>query len=477
MSWFRDSFSLQVGKMPMPIQSNNLSAFIEKMETAGLAPAVIETFSHYYRQVVAGETGLLPESDILPVSPEEVQAADTLVSYREAGQKALSQSAIVVLNGGLGTSMGLTRAKSLIQVKDGLSFLEIKVRQAEKTGARLVLMNSFNTHADTLEALESMPGALAPLCFMQNKFPKIAQEDFSPAVWPENPDLEWNPPGHGDIYIALYASGLLEQLLEQGITYAFISNSDNLGAVLDPSLLGFFSEGGFPFMMEVAQRTQADRKGGHIARHKDGRIILREIAQCPEDAFAAFQDIQRYGYFNTNNIWVNLARLHALIQKQGALKLPMIMNPKTVDPRNEDSPRVYQIETAMGSAISLFKNAAVTRISDERFCPVKKCNDLLAIQSDCYHLTPDFNVEKNPARQLGRIQIALDPAFFGKIDMYTERFKHGIPSLKECESLEINGDVFFEDRVVIKGRVAIHNDTRKPVVIKQGSIIAEDLHF
>jgi len=461
----------------MPFQNNNLSAFVEKMETAGLAPAVIETFSHYYRQVVAGETGLVPECDITAVAPEEVRAADTLETYRDAGQKALSKSAIVVLNGGLGTSMGLTRAKSLIKVKDGLSFLEIKVRQAEKMGARLALMNSFNTHADTLEELANIPGAVEPLCFIQNKFPKITRDDFSPALWPQNPDLEWNPPGHGDIYIALYASGLLEQLLEQGITYAFIANSDNLGATLDPSLLGYFSTGDFPFMMEVAQRTPADRKGGHIARHKDGRIILREIAQCPEADIHAFQDIQRHGYFNTNNIWVNLSQLHALIQKQGALKLPIIMNPKTVDPRDGESPEVYQIETAMGSAISLFTNAAVTRISEKRFYPVKKSNDLLAIQSDCYHLTPDFNVAENPSRQLDRIQIALDPAFFSKIDMYSARFIHGVPSLMECQSLEIQGDVFFEKNVAIKGKVVIQNQTNRPVVVKQGTIIDHDLLF
>jgi len=461
----------------MSDRKNNLPAFAEKMEKAGLAPAVIETFSHYYRQVVAGETGLMPECDITAVAPEEVRAADTLETYRDAGQKALPKAAIVVLNGGLGTSMGLTRAKSLIKVKDGLSFLEIKVRQAEKMGARLVLMNSFNTQADTLEALADIPGTVEPLCFIQNKFPKITQDDFSPALWPQNPDLEWNPPGHGDIYIALYASGLLEQLLEQGITYGFIANSDNLGATLDPTLLGFFASGDFPFMMEVARRTPADRKGGHIARHKDGRIILREIAQCPVEDIPAFQDIQRYEYFNTNNIWVNLSRLHALIQKQGALKLPIIMNPKTVDPRDEQSPEVYQIETAMGSAISLFTNAAVTRISDERFYPVKKCNDLLAIQSDCYHLTPDFNVAENPARQLDRIQIALDPAFFGKIDKYNARFKHGVPSLMECESLEIKGDVFFEGNVAIKGQVVIQNQTSQPAVVKQGTVIEHDLLF
>ena len=134
----------------MPTRNNKLPVFVEKMEKAGLAPTVIETFSHYYRQIVAGETGLVPEKNITPIAPEEVKAADTLGKYRDTGKKALHKSAIIVLNGGLGTSMGLTRAKSLIQVKDGLSFLEIKRRQAEKLGARMVLMNSFNTHADTL---------------------------------------------------------------------------------------------------------------------------------------------------------------------------------------------------------------------------------------------------------------------------------------------------------------------------------------
>lgn len=457
--------------------AHHLPAFVAKMEKAGIAAAVIDTFSYYYCQVVEGETGLIPENDILPVPPEEVETADALKSYRNQGKKALSKTAIIVLNGGLGTSMGLTRAKSLIKVKNGLSFLEIKLRQAQTMGARLVLMNSFNTHGDTLTALTGMPDAPPPFCFIQNKFPKISRADFSPVVWPKNPELEWNPPGHGDIYISLYASGLLDKLLDQGIAYAFIANADNLGAILEPSLLGYFSALEIPFMMEVARRAPTDCKGGHIARHKDGRLFLREIAQCPETDIAAFQDIHRYRYFNTNNIWVNLSHLSSLIKKRGTLHLPIIMNPKTLDPRDDSSPPVFQIETAMGSAICLFKNAAVTQISDERFYPVKKCNELLAIQSDCYRIAPDFSIEKNPARKLDRIEIQIDPTFFGRIDMYNERFKKGVPSLVECESLTIKGDVFFEGRVTIKGRVTIHNRSGTPAVVKQGAFIEKDLLF
>jgi len=455
----------------------HLPAFVEKMQAAGLAPSVIETFSHYYRQVLNGETGLLAERDIQPLPPEEIEAAEKLVRYKDVGLESLNKSALVILNGGLGTSMGLTRAKSLLKVKDGRSFLEIKLRQAEISGACLVLMNSFNTHADTRRAIGNISSSIEPLHFIQNKFPKILRDDFSPATWPQNPTLEWNPPGHGDIYIALYASGLLEQLLDKGIEYAFISNADNLGATLNATLLGYFSSKEFPFMMEIARRTPADRKGGHIARHKNGNLVLREIAQCPENEITAFQDIRRYGYFNTNNIWVNLSRLYTLIQEHGAMYLPILLNPKTVDPRNSNSPEVYQIETAMGSAISLFDNAMAVRISDERFHPVKKCNDLMAIQSDCYVLTPAFHILKNPARTLDRIQIHLDPIYFGKIDLYNDRFKHGIPSLVTCESLEIKGDFFFEENVQIRGRVVMQNRTGEPVVIKQGSVIEEDVLF
>ena len=456
---------------------SHLSAFVEKMEREGLAPSIIDTFSYYYQQVVRGETGFLSDNDIEPVMPGEVEDAENLDPYRDAGTEALKNAVIIMLNGGLGTSMGLTRAKSLITIKDDMSFLEIKLRQAQKSGASLALMNSFNTHADTIEAVSNIAVSYNPYYFIQNKFPKILQADFSPATWPQNHTLEWNPPGHGDIYSALHASGLLEQLLKRGKKYAFISNSDNLGATLDECLLGYFSTNAFPFMMEVAQRTPDDLKGGHIARHKKGNLVLREIAQCPECEIDIFQDIQHYRYFNTNNIWINLNQLNAVVQKQGAVFLPIILNPKTLDPRINSSPRVYQIETAMGSAISLFKNAVAVKIPDERFHPVKQNNDLLAIQSDNYLLTEDFRILKNPARTLDRIRINLDPAYFGSIDRYNARFKHGIPSLLACESLEVHGDVFFEDHVQIQGRVVIHNRTNAPVVIKQGSVIEEDVLF
>ena len=447
------------------------------MENAGIHPVVVDTFAYYYAQILAGETGLISNRDIVPVSADDAQTASHVGEYAEAGKQALKHAVMIKLNGGLGTSMGLTGAKSLLEVKNSTTFLEIMLQQAARHGVKLALMNSFSTHQDTLSALDRMKPSSPPLLFLQNKFPKVMQQDFSPATWPQDPTLEWNPPGHGDIYAAIYTSGMLKSLINQGITYAFISNSDNLGATMDTALLGYFSQNQLPFMMEVARRTPADVKGGHIARHKDGRLILREAAQCPQDELDAFQDINLYGFFNTNNIWINLQALARLIDKHGAVKLPLIRNPKTLDPRDASSPKVYQAETAMGAAISLFEGATVIQVPSSRFFPVKKCNDLLAIRSDRFVFAKEKILTTNPAVGSKGIEIDLDHRYYGKIDSFNQRFSQHIPSLVECDALKIRGDVRFEKNVSIKGRVAIKNNSSKQVVVREGTVIGEDLTF
>ncbi len=339
-------------------------------------------------------------------------------------------------------------------------------------------MNSFSTDKYTHAALSEIKSSVKPLTFLQHKFPKILREGFAPASWPENPELEWNPPGHGDIYTALFTSGMLRKFLDDGIRYAFISNSDNLGATLDESLLGYFSENRFPFMMEVAERTPADAKGGHLAVYKkNNRLILREAAQCPENELDAFRDITRYRFFNTNNLWINLEFLAELIETRKTVRLPMILNPKTLDPRNENSPGVFQVETAMGAAISLFEGATAVKVPRARFFPVKKCNDLLALQSD-YFLFPDENMLRlNPDRSSDTLRIALDPKFYGKIDQFDEKFRNGVPSLVECESLTIEGDVLFEKNVSVKGNVLIKNRGKSQAVVKEGTLIDSDMIF
>jgi UTP--glucose-1-phosphate uridylyltransferase len=458
----------------------HLAEFAAKMAQAGLKPLVIDTFAHYYRRLVGGESGLIHDADILPIPSREIPKASELAGFADGGRRAMKQAVRIVLNGGLGTSMGLVGPKSLLKVKRGLSFLQIILRQAELASVRIALMNSFNTHTATLSEITKLNPARPPLFFLQHKFPKILQRELAPARWPRNRELEWNPPGHGDVYAALYASGMLQKLLDEGVRFGFICNSDNLGAGIDEALLGYFAEKRLPFMMEVAEKTPADVKGGHLARHqRNGRLLLREAAQCPKEELAAFQDIKRYRFFNTNNIWINLEFLKDLIARERIIDLPMIVNPKTLDPRDEKSPPVYQIETAMGSGISLFEGAAAVNVPRARFLPVKTCNDLLAVRSDCFVYSEREGLKLNPAREVAggneAIKIKLDSTYYGKFDLLEERFREGEPSLKDCDALTINGDVRFERDVVIRGAVAITNNGSRPAVIKAGTVIDRDL--
>merc|ERR1711976_659733 len=192
---------------------------------------------------------------------------------------------------------------------------------------KFMLMNSFSTSKDTLEALAKYPdlGTGSDLEFVQNKAPKVTASDYSPVTWEADPSHEWCPPGHGDLYPAMLGSGTLDKLLGKGFKYMFVSNSDNLGAVMDLKILTDFAGTGAPFMMEVAQRTDADKKGGHLGTLKaTGGLTLRESAQCPPEDEKAFQDTSRYTYFNTNNLWLDLVKLKAAIDAAGgALPLPV----------------------------------------------------------------------------------------------------------------------------------------------------------
>jgi UTP--glucose-1-phosphate uridylyltransferase len=461
--------------------------FANKMADEGIPPLIIDTFKLYYGKVLNGERGLIPSEEIAPVGKDDLPPLETLGRFAQAGRRALKEAVIIKLNGGLGTSMGLSKAKSLLEVKDGYNFLDIianqvlSLRKAHGADIPLVLMNSFNTEEDSSAYLEKYPelDSGIPLSFLQHKFPKVLQEDLSPAEWPTEPDLEWNPPGHGDIYWALSTSGMLDKLLEKGCKYAFITNSDNLGGTMDVAALGYFASSDFPFMMEVAEKTGADIKGGHIARlRRTGGLILREIAQCPEEEIEEFQNIKTYRYFNTNNLWLNLVSLQGELKKtRNIFNLPVIVNPKRIDPKDDSSPQVYQIETAMGSAISVFEGAAAVQVPRRRFIPVKRCRDLLSLWSDCYVMTEDSQIISNPDRRLGDIEIVLDEKFYKRIDQLKKRFPYGAPSLIDCRSLRVEGNVYFGKGVVIKGDVQILNTSSGKVSIPGGTVINNDLLF
>src|SRR5919202_40122 len=177
--------------------ADGLERSVEKMRQDGVGDAAVRAFADAYARLREGETGVLPESELEPV--DEVPDADELPDDEAA--EVIDRAVVLKLNGGLGTSMGMTGPKSLIEAKDGLTFLDVIARQVlglrERTGARvpLVLMNSFRTRDASLESLGQHEGldSDVPPDFVQNKVPKILADDLQPAEWPDDPSLDWAP--------------------------------------------------------------------------------------------------------------------------------------------------------------------------------------------------------------------------------------------------------------------------------------------
>ncbi|GAB2873836.1 UTP--glucose-1-phosphate uridylyltransferase [Myroides odoratimimus subsp. xuanwuensis] len=429
------------------------------MRDAEVDEVAVEVFAHYFRLLEHGETGMIPESTIDPLEMESL--ADVDVSEAVAAQ-AIQDTAVIKLNGGLGTSMGMDRAKSLLCVRRGLSFLDIIARQVlhlrKEYGATLplIFMNSFRTSADTMAALEryeDLPVEGLPLEFWQNKEPKLLTSDLSPVSYPKDPDLEWCPPGHGDLYTALRGSGVLDQLIDAGYRYAFVSNSDNLGAVPDARVAGWFAESGSPFAIEAVRRTANDRKGGHFARRKsDGRIVLRETAQTLDSDKGALADLDRHRFTSTNNLWFDLVAVRdALIAREGILGLPLIRNVKNVDPADKSTPEVVQIETAMGAAIEVFDGARTIEVGRDRFVPVKTTNDLLVLRSDIYDLGQDYALDQAAPVPF----VDLDGDYYKLVGDFDKRFPEGAPSMRDATAVRVDGDWTFCKGVKLVGEVKL----------------------
>lgn len=458
----------------METKRDQFGEFEKKMESAGVRQTAIRAFQHNYQALVGGDTGLIPEESIQAI--QELPRLEQVEAQTDVRPKLLSEAVIIKLNGGLGTSMGLERAKSLLKVKNDLTFLDFIVRQVlylreqHQLQLSFVLMNSYSTSRDTRECLRKYPavGREDQLELMQSQAPKVDALTLRPVSWPANAQLEWCPPGHGDIYPSLFGSGLLQQWLADGRKYLFVSNSDNLGASLDLRVLSYFADSGKAFLMEVAERTASDSKGGHLARRGE-RLLLRESAQCPKADQQYFQDIHRHRFFNTNNLWINLHALnHILRTNNGFIPLPLIKNEKTVDPRDSNSPRVFQLETAMGAAIQRFENAGALVVPRSRFAPVKTTSDLLALRSDAYGITENWRIALLRPNGQPPPAIELDPKHYKLVDQLDEKLTNGVPSLKDCRQLTVRGPVIFNSGNIFQGKVSITNNSSEARVLPCG---------
>ncbi len=448
------------------------------MRERGVDPRAIGAFTRFYGLLEAEATGYIHEDSIEPLGQVR-SLADLEVDDAELPE-ALARSAVLKLNGGLGTSMGINGPKTALPVRDGLTFLDIIARQVLALRERydvalpVVFMDSFRTQDQTLELLAGHPGLEVeglPLSFLQSAEPKLRADDLAPVSWPDDPELEWCPPGHGDVYIALQSSGLLDTLRDRGFRYLFQSNGDNLGATFDPRIPAWMARDGIPYVAEVCERTRNDRKGGHLARRRsDGRIVLRDSAQVAPGEEAHFQDTERHEFFHVNNLWVDLDVLaDQLAQRAGVLELPIIVNRKTVDPTREDSTPVIQIESSMGTAVEVFEGSQALFVPRDRFRPVKTTNELLLVRSDLYELDEDSRVVSLIDHAEPFVDLSGEYRFIQDFDA---RFPHGVPSIREAYSLSVDGDVTFGRDVVCVGDVRVHADS--PRTIPDGARLEGD---
>jgi len=450
-----------------------------KMVAEGIAPSAISAFESTFNSLVSGNTGLIPEDTITGVP--DLDRSENFTSAPDTS--LLKETVVLKLNGGLGTGMGLDKAKSLLKVKGDDTFLDLTAKQVVQMRkeygfkVKFMLMNSFSTSADTLAFFQAKYPALAGedgLEMMQNKVPKIDATTFEPATCPTNPDNEWCPPGHGDLYAALVGSGCLDSLLKDGYKYMFVSNSDNLGASLDLGILTYFAQKGAPFLMECCERTESDKKGGHLAlRKSDNHLILRESAMCADEDEVAFQDITKYKFFNTNNLWIRLDKLKEKMDACGGfIPLPMIKNKKTVDPKDDNSQAVLQLETAMGAAIECFDGATAIVVPRTRFAPVKKCNDLLLLRSEA-SLWVDNKPVLNPDCGGTAPFIDLDSKVYKLVGALEEATVDGIPSLVKCERLSIKGLVRMSKKTKFVGAVKVVNASQESKFIPAGEVTGD----
>jgi len=164
------------------------------MESEGIAPSAISAFESTFNALVSGATGLILEDTISPAP--QLDHSDTFTAQPDTS--LLAKTVVLKLNGGLGTGMGLDKAKSLLKVTADDTFLDLTAKQVIQMRrdygfkVKFMLMNSFSTSADTLQFFNDKYPALASeegLEMLQNKVPKLDATTFevshpgAAAVW------------------------------------------------------------------------------------------------------------------------------------------------------------------------------------------------------------------------------------------------------------------------------------------------------
>jgi len=401
--------------------------------------------------------------NIVPIGEKDITLHESLTNISSDQIKnIINKICILKLNGGLGTTMGCIGPKGLIKIKNGLSFIDITIEQVKQLNQKydcnipLIFMNSFYTtkHMDAyVKEHEEEHRDVNIMMFEQNSFPRLIKSTQLPVISLDNIDEIynnsdlWYPPGHGDLCRSIYDTGLLDKLIGLGYEYIFVSNIDNLGATLDFNILNELIKNNTEFALELTNKTLLDVKGGTLINYHD-KFTMFEVAQCEPSKLSEFVSIDKFKYFNTNNVWIQLNAVKNLVQSDFLNSIDIIVNNK----KFKDGRECIQLEYSIGALIKYFTKVDKFVVSRSRFIPVKTNSDLLLIKSNIYDLDENHCiVQKN-----NKVPIIKLDSCYNNMYCFEECFQN-IPNIDDLDELIVYSDVRFGHNVKLCGKVILGN--------------------
>ena len=253
--------------------------------------------------------------EVTPPLPEDIDSLPDRTSdegrrLELLGLEALRRGelAVVVLAGGMATRMGGV-VKALVEIRPGLTFLDARLAEREHWSAvadaplPLVLMTSYATDDPIRETLGNTLDGRRVDAFTQGVSLRLTPDGHLFRTAEDRPSL--HATGHGDLPDSIRGAGTLGRLMDEGVRVVWIANLDNLGAAIDPLVLGKHLDGGAPLTVEVVEKVPGDRGGSPF--RVDGRPVILESFRVPEDV-----DEDSVAVFNTNTFLVDAAELRDL---------------------------------------------------------------------------------------------------------------------------------------------------------------------
>lgn len=345
----------------MEIAGNDL----ERLLAVGFDPVGFERVWSDYASGRWDRELVIPASRLAPPPAARLTVPPTgagagLLEAR--GKEAIENGevGVIVLNGGMATRFGGV-VKGTVEVVGGRSFLDLKLSQVRAVGGSVpvFLMNSPATHAATLDHLASLPAGRAHTrTFLQPVGPRVTPE--GELVRDAEGIVCTAGMGHGDTLTA-FGKGGLDAFLEQGGRLLMVSNVDNLGAGLDPLLVGLHLEQGRSVSVEVARRSPSDRGGMPVMI--DGAVRLLEGLRWPPDL-----DDRGYETFNTNTFLIDA----------GVFRDPPRLDAYPVR-KQVDGRTVIQFERILGEVTHFVDTTFIVVPAHgdaSRFIPIKRREDL-----------------------------------------------------------------------------------------------------